>query len=105
MARIGWTVCGCCGNPEASVSETKTGTLSITCHRCEFSAFAKPRTKAQKMIAQNMVRDQDADQDEGADQVQPKTATAKQKVQPKTATAPAVEVKKTTSSVFSLGDL
>lgn len=102
MARIGWTVCGCCGNPESSVSETKTGTLSITCHRCEFSAFAKPRTKAHKLVSSQMVRDQDDDQDEaGAGQ---KTATAKPKVQPKTATAAAPEVKKT-SSVFSLGDL
>lgn len=104
MARIGWTVCGCCGNPEASVSETKTGTLSITCHRCEFSAFAKPRTKAQRLVAAQMVRDQDDDAPD-LDQLDKKTATAKQKLQPKTATAAPVEVKKVTSSVFSLGDL
>ena len=39
-----------CENPEAAVTETPTGTLSITCHRCRISSFAKKGTKAHAAI-------------------------------------------------------
>ncbi len=55
--RIGWTRCGCCGQPEAAVSKTDKGTLSITCHKCQFSAFAKPGTKAKRLIEAAMTPD------------------------------------------------
>jgi DNA-directed RNA polymerase subunit RPC12/RpoP len=57
--RIGWTKCGCCGNPEAAVNQTDKGTLSITCHKCQFSAFAKPGTKAKRLIQAALVADPD----------------------------------------------
>lgn len=59
MARIGYTSCGCCGNPEASISRTATGTLSLTCHRCEFSGFAKVGTKAHRLTTAAMTPDED----------------------------------------------
>ena len=39
-----------CQNPEAAVTETPTGTFSITCHRCRISSFAKKGTKAHAAI-------------------------------------------------------
>jgi hypothetical protein len=60
MARIGFTQCGCCGNPEAAVSRTATGTLSITCHKCEFSGFAKNGTRAHRLVTAALTLDDDA---------------------------------------------
>ena len=60
MARIGYTKCGCCGQPEAAVAETGTGTLSVTCHRCQFSGYAKPGTRAARLIREAMTPDDDA---------------------------------------------
>jgi hypothetical protein len=100
MARIGWTKCGCCGNTEASISRTGTGTLSLSCHKCQFSGFAKAGTKAHRLILADMTPDEDA---------APDPAPAAVKVQPKTAKpAPAADpipAPKKPASVFSLGDL
>lgn len=60
MARIGWTACGVCGNTEAAVSENATGTLSLSCHKCQFSGYAKPGTKAARQIRAAMTPDDDA---------------------------------------------
>lgn len=59
MARIGYTTCGTCGNSEATVSETATGTLSINCHKCEMSSYAKRGSKAARMIRANLRPDED----------------------------------------------
>ncbi len=60
MARIGHTKCGLCGCADASVSETATGTLSLSCHRCEFSGYAKSGTRSARLIRAAMVVDDDA---------------------------------------------
>lgn len=61
MARIGYTTCGLCGNSEATVSETATGTLSINCHKCEMSGYAKKGSKAARLIRSNLRADDDAE--------------------------------------------
>lgn len=98
MARIGFTQCGCCGNPEASISRTGTGTLSVTCHRCEYSGFAKVGTKAHRLTMAAMTADDDAPADP-APQAKPPKAP---KAAPPAADPPPP---KKSSSVFSLGDL
>lgn len=60
MARIGWVPCGVCGNPEASLSENPTGTLSVQCHKCQFSGFGKAGTKAARILRASMKPDDDA---------------------------------------------
>lgn len=60
MARIGWVPCGVCGNPEASLSENPTGTLSVQCHKCQFSGFGKAGTKAARTLRAQMTPDDDA---------------------------------------------
>lgn len=107
MARIGWTKCGCCGNTEAAISRTGTGTLSLSCHKCQFSGFAKAGTKAHRLVLADMTPDDEAE----PDQVKIVCRPADPKVQQKTAKpAPAAELTpapapKKQSSVFSLGDL
>lgn len=59
MARIGWVACGVCGNPESSVSENAAGTLSVSCHRCQFSGYAKAGTKGARTIRDQMTPDED----------------------------------------------
>ena len=39
-----------CSNPEAAVRETPAGTLAYSCHRCQFSGFAKKGTKSYAAI-------------------------------------------------------
>lgn len=58
--RIGYVPCGCCAQPEAAVAETNAGTLSITCHKCQFSAYAKPGSKAARLIRERLTPDDDA---------------------------------------------
>lgn len=60
MARIGWVACGVCGNPESSVTENAAGTLSVSCHKCQFSGYGKAGTKAARIIRGNMTPDEDA---------------------------------------------
>ena len=60
MARIGWGACGVCGNPEASITKNASETISVRCHRCEYSGFAKAGTKAARAILAQMTPDQDA---------------------------------------------
>lgn len=60
MARIGGMPCPmACGNNDASVSENATGTLSVKCHRCEFSGFATKGTKAARAIRGQLKPDDD----------------------------------------------
>jgi hypothetical protein len=71
MARIGGHKCGCCGYEDATVSKTATGTLSLNCHRCEFSGFAKSGTKAHRLVSAGTTLD--PEYEDPADQV-PKPA-------------------------------
>jgi hypothetical protein len=61
MARIGSIACPApgCGNPDATVSATPTGTLNLSCHRCQFSAYGKAGTKAHRLITAAMRPDDD----------------------------------------------
>lgn len=52
--KIGYTKCEHCGNTEATVKETETGTLSVNCHHCDLSSFAKAGTKAARLIRSAM---------------------------------------------------
>lgn len=96
MARIGWGTCGVCGNPEASISRNDHGTVTLRCHRCEFSGYAKGGTKAARAILAGMKADPDA---EGQAQAAPPTAKA-----PPAAPAPAKPAR-AVSSVFDLSQL
>ena len=62
MARVGSIACPApgCGNNAATVSETGAGTLNISCHRCQFSAYGKAGTKAKRLIQAAMTPDEDA---------------------------------------------
>ena len=39
-----------CSNQEAAVTQTKTGTFYISCHRCKLSSYAKAGSKAHASI-------------------------------------------------------
>ena len=97
MARIGYVACGCtgCTNTEAAVSETAAGTLSVVCHRCEFSSYAKPGTKAARLIRSAMVIEDEAPAPSPA-QIKTKASAP--------APAPTAPVKRV-NSAFSLGNL
>lgn len=100
MARIGFTACGCCGNPEASISKTATGTLSLTCHRCEFSGFAKVGTKAHRLTTAAMTIDDD-ETGAPAPVIDPTPAKAPKAPKAPTPTTPP----RAARSVFELADL
>lgn len=57
--RIGYVRCGTCGNPEATVDEKATGTLSVGCHKCGMSSFAKPGTRAKRLVMAAMTPEED----------------------------------------------
>lgn len=76
MVRIGWVACSVCGQPEASVTENATGTLSVSCHKCQFSGYAKSGTKAARLIREKLRPDEDAVPKTAND---PKTAPAKKR--------------------------
>jgi hypothetical protein len=90
VARIGWVSCGVCGNPESSVSQNATETLSVQCHKCQFSGFAKAGTKGARLIRANLK----TDDDQPAPVAPAAAATPKQ--------APA---KKTANSAFDMANL
>lgn len=73
MARIGWVACGVCGNPESSVSENAAGTLSVSCHRCQFSAYAKAGTKAARSIRDKMTPEANGEVKKTLPEPEPKT--------------------------------
>ena len=99
MARIGGHKCGCCGYEDATVSKTATGTLSLNCHRCEFSGFAKSGTKAHRLV--NAGTTLDPDYEDPADQVpKPADPAPADKVPPTKPAKPKVP-----NSVFSLASL
>jgi hypothetical protein len=93
--KIGYTKCEHCGNSEATVKETETGTLSVNCHHCDISSFAKAGTKAARLIRANLV----AIEGEDLDAARPPKGAA-----PKPTPAPAPTPKKP-ASVFNLGSL
>ena len=103
MARIGWTKCGTCGNTEAAVSETGTGTLNISCHKCQFSGYAKKGTKAERLIRAAMSPDEDAGAPAPAPAA-PAPAPKAPKAAPVASPSPPPP-RKPASSVFSLADL
>jgi hypothetical protein len=57
--RIGYTRCGTCGNPEATVDETPTGTVKTGCHKCGFTGYAKAGSKAKRLILAAMTPEVD----------------------------------------------
>ena len=94
MARIGWVACSVCGNPESSVTENATGTLSVSCHKCQFSGYAKPGSKAARLIRAAMKPDEDATAPAPL-----ATTSAADPPKPKPAAKPAAR------AAFSLGDV
>jgi len=92
MARIGWVACGVCGNPEASVTENATGTLSVSCHKCQFSGYGKAGSKAARTIRGNLTPDDDAP-----------TAPAPIQAAPVDAPKPKTAPKAKPSNLFDLG--
>jgi hypothetical protein len=42
------------------MSENPTGTLSVQCHKCQFSGYAKAGTKAARTLRASMKPDDDA---------------------------------------------
>ena len=60
MARIAGITCPVCAQPDASVSRSKGNTLNVKCHRCDFSGYAQPGTRAARLIEQRMTPDDDA---------------------------------------------
>ena len=60
MSRAGHTTCPLCGTAEIAVTRTGAGTLNIKCHRCEFSGYGKPGSRAARLIADKMTPDDDA---------------------------------------------
>lgn len=99
MARAGHTTCPLCGAAEIAVTRTGAGTLNLKCHKCEFTGYAKPGTRASRLMAAVMVVDSDE-----PDAQEPKS-TEKRTPQEKENMPPPVVVKKPVNSAFSLGQL
>lgn len=106
--------CPVCGAADIAVSETGAGTVNVKCHRCELSAYAKPGTRAARLIRAAMTPDDDAPAPKPAAAAPPVDAAPKatppapKKNAPepvKAAAAAAPAVKKIPNSVFSLSDL
>lgn len=95
MARAGHTTCPLCGTAEIAVTRTGAGTLNIKCHRCEFSGYGKPGSRAARLIAEKMTPDDDAP-------ATPATATKEEPTAPTKATPP---TQKRTASAFAIGNL
>lgn len=113
MARIGAISCPLCHTADIAVTETGAGTVNLKCHRCELSSYAKPGSRAARLIRQDMTPDDDAPPAPAAAPAAPPPA-AKQVTKatapatPKNAATPppaAAPVKKIPNSVFSLSDL
>jgi hypothetical protein len=96
MARAGHTTCPLCGTAEIAVTRTGAGTLNLKCHRCEFSAYGKPGSRAARLIAEKMTADEDAT--EATPTAQPKTDAP---APPKTPKTPPPR----TASAFAIGNL
>ena len=95
--KIGYTKCPHCDNKEATVKETYTGTLTVNCHHCDISSFAKAGTKAARLIRAGLVK---IEGEEPVLENPPKGAGQKQAPSPAPAPAP-----KKPASVFNLGSL
>ncbi len=72
--RIGYSRCGTCGNPQGTVDETATGTLKTGCHICGFSGYAKPGSKAKRLILAAMTPEVDETAPKAAPQAAPTPA-------------------------------
>ena len=113
MARIGAIKCPLCGAADIAVTETGAGTVNLKCHRCELSSYAKPGTRAARLIRQDMTPDEDTPQAPAAAPAAPPPAAkpapkATAPAAPKNAATPppaAAPAKKIPNSVFSLSDL
>jgi hypothetical protein len=90
--KIGYIICAHCGNSEATVKETETGTLSVSCHHCDISSFAKAGTKGARVIRASLVKIED-EEPEAA----PPPKVSEKQLKPN---HPMVK-----SSVFNLGNL
>lgn len=103
--------CPVCGAAEIAVSETGAGTVNVKCHRCELSAYAKPGTRAARLIRAAMTPDDDAPAPKPAPAAPPVDAAPKatppaaKKIAPEGAKAIVLPAKKILNSVFSLSDL
>ena len=95
MARAGHATCPLCGTAEIAVTRTGAGTLNIKCHRCEFSGYGKPGSRAARLIAEKMTPDDDAP---AAPTAAPKTDPAAPPKSPPPTTKP-------TASAFAMGNL
>lgn len=96
MARIGWTTCGVCANPEASVSENAAGTLSVACHKCQFSGYAKSGSRAARKIREKLEPDEDE---------KSSAPTQKSKPEPEPSPPEKTQSKRKVSTVFELGNI
>lgn len=113
MARIGAISCPLCHTADIAVTETGAGTVNLKCHRCELSSYAKPGSRAARLIRQDMTPDDDAPPAPAAAPNAEKTeawlpAKEKPPAAPKKAPPPPpapAPVKKIPNSVFSLSDL
>lgn len=100
MPRVGWTKCGVCGNPESSVTENSAGTLSLACHKCQFSGYAKAGTKAARLVRAAMTPDEETDS--GPTRAKPEPPMQKPGTEPPGEMKP---VPKGIRSAFNLMDL
>jgi len=104
MARAGHTTCPLCGAAEIAITRTGAGTLNLKCHKCEFTGYAKPGTRAARLVAQQMVIDTDDEAPAAPAAAASKGKPAKPAAADLQATPPP-PVKKPQSSVFDLGQL
>lgn len=107
MARIGAIACPLCHTADIAVTETGAGTVNLKCHRCELSSYAKPGSRAARLIRQDMTPDDDAPPAAAAATPPPAKPVKAAPVASKPTAPPAAAapVKKIPNSVFSLSDL
>lgn len=99
MARIGAISCPLCHTADIAVTETGAGTVNLKCHRCELSSYAKPGSRAARLIRQDMTPDDDAPAAPAP--AAPPPAKPAKAAPP----APAAPAKKIPNSVFDLSQL
>lgn len=98
MAKIGYTKCPHCNNSEATVSESTGHTITLRCHRCDLTAFAKAGSKLARDIRAKMTP---LEEDEPAPISTPKNTPPKGVTETAKENLPTKHV----NSVFNLGAL
>ena len=83
------------------MSETGAGTLNVACHKCQFSGYAKPGTKAARLIRAALRPDEDAAPAPAPEPAPAPPPARKVKASTPTPPAPAPRV----NSVFSMESL